>query len=499
VNSLHLEEHEDDSEESDDDDLSDDSGTDSDDETEDVHTDDETEDVHSDDETEHVHKEDIPEADVDDVTDDLFRVHARIVMAAVCSPRSDKSFAWRDVMKTKPSDEWADDLIPYIPSKVKIVFGKAHLPTLQDLKGLAFSSGAAGTYMDILTPEDQSSDLPGVYPGMTNKRQRERKKQHDHSNAVLDRPESKYYQMKHNTLASSQFGSLVVIPIDRTLPHDEQNRRRLLSRIGELFFTLWLCAIDWDHKRAKAIYELSKTIHFQMYGSFNIPWTGFATHSPLQETLGVSKTPLQQALGMKKQPTTQVARYAELMQAYADHFGGLDKIPELFLRRAEVRKRRDHSHKLELDARRRDRRKTPEYQARKNHLEKLRRARFTDEQKLANLNWHRQYDANKIAAMTASEKEKYRNNRRLNERIRKVKKKLADGEISQQEYDWAEAHGWYSGKSTANHDGEGSVRSEMMMRRRKVATIEKLHKGKITQAQFDDAKANKWYLRKTIG
>lgn len=126
--------------------------------------------------------------------------------------------------------------------------------------------------------------------------------------------------MRHSTNDyAHKFVTLASIPIDGRLPEPEKIHRRLLCRIAETFFSIWLVAIDESKKGAANLLDCAQRAYGEAYGITSgrlVAWNGFATHFPLKEQTGT-----------RDYRVVANGRYDAAMNGFGEIYGGRDKIP----------------------------------------------------------------------------------------------------------------------------------------------------------------------------
>jgi hypothetical protein len=195
------------------------------------------------------------------------------------------------------SDAWFESLSDFISDEVKQCFGRHTPPTLEELRSLPLHPDLPGVYADLLTSSSPLSlQSPHIYTGCALRPIKQRINEHNQVTALEDNPQKEYYQLRHSTSAdpsefSRHFISLAVIPINGRLENDTKRHHRLLCRIAETFFSIWLMAFDSSSIYASDLINCSKEAYRDSYGITAvdlISWEGLSTHSPLGEQTGVS-------------------------------------------------------------------------------------------------------------------------------------------------------------------------------------------------------------------
>ena len=195
------------------------------------------------------------------------------------------------------SDAWFESLSDFISDEVKQCFGRHTPPTLEELRSLPLHPDLPGVYADLLTSSSPLSlQSPHIYTGCALRPIKQRINEHNQVTALEDNPQKKYYQLRHSTSAdpsefSRHFISLAVIPINGRLENDTKRHHRILCRVAETFFSIWLSAFDSSSVYASNLIECSKKAYRDTYGITAvdlISWEGLSTHSPLGEQTGVS-------------------------------------------------------------------------------------------------------------------------------------------------------------------------------------------------------------------
>jgi hypothetical protein len=238
--------------------------------------------------------------------------------------KTSTSYTWADVLATKSSDAWFDDLSKFVPSEVKTVFGKDRLPTPAELRSLPYHPDYAGAYADILTSRPgHGATQCHVYPGMCSHRPvRTRRSDHEKSSSLAKYPSSPYYILKHGETKDDFFSHFVTfakIPTeDARLDASTIGQRRMFCRLAEGFFTVWTMASYDSHRLAGDLSNASRAAVDRAYGpTARVEWSGLATHSPLKEQTG---------RGDRR--TVAKGRYEEAMERFAVLYGGMQFIPD---------------------------------------------------------------------------------------------------------------------------------------------------------------------------
>lgn len=355
------------------------------------------------------------------------------------------SYTWADILATKSSDAWFDDLSEFIPREVKAVFGKDRLPTAVELRSLPYHADYAGAYADILTSLPGRDSQCHVYPGMCSHRPvRTRRSDHESSHSLVKYPASPYYLLKHGATKddfSSRFVSFARIPTeDARLDSATIGHRRMLCRLAEGFFTVWTMSSHESHRLANDLANASSIAIGRAYGDLaRVDWSGLATHSPLKEQTG---------RGDRR--TVAKGRYEEAMERFAVLYGGMQFVPDDIEALAKRRSKTD-----QLDQRRlrdeRDKRRAVEdpegeraAKAQKNEEAKAKRAVETTERKEEKAEYHHAYHINRAAAMTEDDKAADALDKSAATRKSRVSKALAAGILTKAQADAAEANNWYA-------------------------------------------------------
>ena len=211
--------------------------------------------------------------------------------------KSSMSPEWRNCTDELVSDAWFESLSDFISDEVKQCFGRHTPPTLEELRSLPLHPDLPGVYADLLTSSSPLSlQSPHIYTGCALRPIKQRINEHNQVTALEDNPQKKYYQLRHSTSAdpsefSRHFISLAVIPINGRLENDTKRHHRILCRVAETFFSIWLSAFDSSSVYASNLIECSKEAYRDTYGITAvdlISWEGLSTHSPLGEQTGVS-------------------------------------------------------------------------------------------------------------------------------------------------------------------------------------------------------------------
>ena len=250
-----------------------------------------------------------------------YEANGRVFMDAVY--RSQTSADWRAELDTQPSEQWFKDLSEFVPNEVKKVFNHPDRPpTAAELATLPFHAEYQGVYADVLTPKPSRNGLsPYLYPGAVPRRTAEtRKWEHRSPEMLLQYPTNLYYQLKHGGTKDyiGCFVTLVKMRMTLLLGKAQTEHMRVLCRVGETLFTLWLKGFQPTHTRAIDMVEVSDSAFQVAYPNCKtLELLGLATHSPLTEQVG-----------KKEYGTVERARYEEAMEKLAEEYGGMNLVPD---------------------------------------------------------------------------------------------------------------------------------------------------------------------------
>ncbi|KJX92704.1 hypothetical protein TI39_contig5831g00016 [Zymoseptoria brevis] len=455
--------------------------------------------------------------DEEDTRDTRLMEPLLVVSEAACSHDSAKTMAWARQLKS--SVHWAHALVAYIPPQAKSTFSGPTLPSTTTLQSLPFLRKQAGTYMDVLSASPKTSGRPFINIGMTTGPQRRGEYDHSRPKKAEKCPNNKYYQAKHKSTppVSSHFVSLVGIPANDTgLPLDQQNERRMLARFGEVVFTIWTGAIDNKHPLAQNLHKLATPVHRKLYRKFNPEWDGFATHSPLKETLGLLTvsghlhTPAKAATTAPASTATSGTRFfnppitppvllstsraasrsQELADSYALAFGGRNKIPQKYLNRALtikerrapfMRKERERTHRARLA-------KRTEIKNRLGGVKGLfERGKLSRED----------YEYAKAHEGHTPPREKTDERTRMRGRRTAARRNLKSGKWSREEFDRCKANDWRTGRQNrvaVNYpEFDEGKKDKMRRKQRRIRCDRALKAGTMTKEQHNVCKASDYF------
>lgn len=370
----------------------------------------------------------------------IFDTNGRVVMEELL--KTSTSYTWADILATKSSAAWFEDLKTYIPREVQAVFGNVLPPSLAELRSLAYHPDVAGAYGDILSSRSRRG-RSHLYLGMSSHRPvHTRRLDHDNPVALKKYPNSPYYKLKHiNNDYSSRFVTFARIPTDDArLDKSEIGHRRMMCRLAEAFFTVWTMATSSDHRLGGDLGRASGLAFGRMYGEdVEVEWDGLASHSPLKEQIGQAD-----------RRVVVKTRYEEAMERLAGLYGGAQFIPDEMEALARIRSKTDqlNQRKLRDDREKRKAEEDPEgvAAAKKSTNEALResRANETAEKKEIKSEYHQAYHLNREAAMTTAEKDADKLDKAAASRKCRVSKAFAAGILTKQQFDYAEANAWKS-------------------------------------------------------
>lgn len=374
----------------------------------------------------------------------LFERNGRIVMEELLMTST--SYTWADIITTKTSDAWLEDLTAFIPAEVTAAFGKDRLPTATEVRSLPFHGNEAGACADVLTADTGlGKPVYYMYPGMCSHRPVHlRRLDHESPSALKKYPDSLYYQLKHGDNShklSSRFVAFARIPTDDArLEKSTVGHRRMLCRLAEAFFTVWTMSSDTSHRLAGDLADASRRAIMRAYGNpSDVEWNGLATHSPLKEQIG-----------RDDRRTVAKGRYEEAMDRLALLYGGASFVPDDM----EALAKR-HSTTDQLNQRRlrddREKRKEVEYpdgvraaKVQRAEETKTRRAGQTAGQKEDTAEYHRAYYVNREVAMTPVEKADDALDKAASTRKHRISKAFDAGILTQAQVDAAKAKDWYA-------------------------------------------------------
>lgn len=244
--------------------------------------------------------------------------------------------------------DWVYEVLEFTPPEVQLLFSRTSLPSARELASLPFHPEQAGVYLDVLRVKLASSvrksrkqaalqrgATDALYVGCTYKRPvGVRKKEHENP---ANSPDSFYHQVKHDKalLKTSSFVSLLRVPIRLDMEQEEVTRRRVICRVGEAFFALWLDAFMEDAKNG--IRTVSNLVLRRLYPSLpGVPWKGTCSHTPLVEVTGRGHTYTDELYG---------GRYKDFLEIWkmiynaAGHCG--DDLDPVVLKRLERKAKSD--------------------------------------------------------------------------------------------------------------------------------------------------------------
>lgn len=374
-----------------------------------------------------------------------FQRVGRIMMAWTL--KSEKSPEWNRLTQDKTSDEWFDILNQLLVDSTRAVFDHDTPPKLSDLLALPFTPDAPGVYSAILTPRSlDRSQTSHVYPGCAIRAVSERTSEHNTPYALVDNPNNKYYQLRHGTRDyDNTFITLVRIPIDGRMPEGLQVLRRLLCRLAETFFTIWLAALDPSSPKAANLLLCARNAYREAYGTSSqqlVSWGGLATHTPLKEQTAIADYRV-----------VAIGRYETSMQSYAEYYGGREKIPDeieaLVKKRCQVdtvdRSTRKDQRKRNMTDEQQDAERAHQKKQKLERREKLspEEAEALEENSSS---YMRAWNENRRLQMTEQDMIDMKADNARKTRKHKCKVALEKGEITQQQYELARTSDWFRGR-----------------------------------------------------
>ncbi|KAK3629054.1 hypothetical protein LTR56_018290 [Elasticomyces elasticus] len=445
-----------------------------------------------------------------DLPNSPWEQNGRIFLDATIA--SQTAVAWRDVLDSRSTNEWFDDLRFFIPPGVKAAFNHDRPPTASELDELKYFPDHPGTYGEMLTPKATSKYVSNyLYNGTaTHQLVNKRVQFHNKPGALIARPKSKYYQLKHGSdNYDSRPFSYAVVPMTKTMDAAVLGQRRVFCRLSEALFDVWTRCLDPAYPQTRSLSAAADTSFQAAYGnkSYPLEWVGLCTHSPLKETVGGLKVFDPNATALDPPPafddaeldneavgaeasTTHDAQisgmggneqvsdgasrniysdvpssalldrnqadlspvdvsWEELMAGYAEVFGGPECVPGHLVERAR-RRYAQGATSIKSKNNREDylqrQREDPVLMARltveRQAYNASWRAMLSAEERQEVLDYNAAYYQNRMAAMTAADKEQHRYEQNLSTKKHKIKKARDAGVLSQAQYEAAEADEW---------------------------------------------------------